>query len=59
MRKVKGKTYCKGETIEFEEAKFHQWGSECCEDGEYTVAIVELVDGRVGASNPDWITFLE
>ena len=58
MREVKGKAYRDGKWLEFEKAYFHQWGSETCEDGEYTVAIIELEDGSVCTANPERITFI-
>lgn len=58
LRKVAGKAYRNGEWVEFEIAYFHQWGSETCEDGEYTVAIIELEDGSICCSTPEQIKFI-
>lgn len=57
MRKVKGKAYRNSEWLEFDNADFHQWGTEANEDGQYTVAIVELEDGSICLPPPEYITF--
>jgi hypothetical protein len=38
---------------------FHSWGLECCEDGSYTVGIVEDYHGSVYCMFPKWIKFVE
>lgn len=58
LRKVKGKAYRDDEWIEFDKAYFHQWGSEVCEDGSYTVAVVELDDGSICTTAPSYIAFI-
>lgn len=58
MRRVKGRAYRNGEWLKFNGAYFHQWGTETCDDGEYTVAIIELEDGSICTTHPEWITFV-
>lgn len=38
---------------------FHGWGSEVVEEGSYSTAIVEHLDGRVEVVTPEQITFSE
>lgn len=51
MRQCKGRYYRKGEYIGFGLGYFHQWGNDYEEfesgPGNFTVAIVELPDGKV------------
>ena len=58
LRRVKGKAYRDGKWLEFNNAYFHHWGLETCEDGSYTVAVVELEDGRVCTTHPDYVVFI-
>lgn len=58
---------CKGRYLKdrewhtFENGLFHQWGSSFIEfetgPGNYTIAIIELEDGRVITADPDDIQF--
>lgn len=68
MRKCKGKytDFIKGKWInkEFELGYFHGWGMNCEEFGDigvgnYTVAIIELQNGKVITTAADNIQFLE
>ena len=62
FRKCKGKYYFQGKYHEFELGYFHQWGNgfEEFEDGvrNYSIAIVELPDGKVVTPEPNEIVFL-
>ncbi len=63
MRRCRGAYYDKGTKVEVE-GLFHQWASnyEDCGDagiGNYTVALVELDDGRVVECLPDTVAFLD
>lgn len=62
MRKCNGKYYKNGEWKNFVLADFHQWGNQYEEfesgPGNYSVAIVELLDGSIVTPMPDWIQFI-
>jgi len=62
VRKCKVKYYDEGTLKECENASFHQWGNGYEEfdegPGNYTVAIVELPDGRVITPLPENIQFI-
>ena len=38
---------------------FLGWGVDCCEDGNYSVALIELYSGKVVQVLPENITFLD
>lgn len=57
MREVEFKKKINGKEII--EGFFHSWGLECCEDGSYTVGIVEDHHGNVYCVLPDWIKFIK
>lgn len=63
IRKCKGRYWLKGDYHEFELGYFHGWGSNYEEfengAGNYSVAIVELPDGKVIMPVAEDITFLE
>lgn len=64
MRNCKGRYYKDGNFIDFELGYFHQWGINYEEFGEfgvgnYTVAIVELPDGKVVTPTVDDICFID
>ena len=63
MRRCKGKYYKDGQFHEFDLGYFHQWGSDYEEfetgPGNFTIAIVELPDGRVITAMASDIQFLE
>jgi hypothetical protein len=63
LRKCKGKYYFQGKYHEFELGYFHRWGNgfEEFEDGvgNYSIAIVELPDGKVVTPEPNEIVFLD
>ncbi len=53
---------CKGltrGTREEKEGFFLGWGIDCCEDGSFTVALVELCGGSVVTVLPENLTFLD
>ncbi len=62
-RKCKGRYYYQGNYYDFELGYFHKWGSNYEEfesgAGNYSVAIVELPDGRVVMPVAEDIVFLE
>lgn len=63
MRKCKGRYYDSGLFVEFELGYFHQWGCNYEEfengAGNYSVAIVELPNGKVVTPLANDIEFLE
>ena len=63
MRKCKGKYYNSGKFIDFELGYFHQWGCDYEEfesgAGNYSVAIVELPNGKIVTPPASSIEFLE
>lgn len=63
MRRCRGAYYYKGTKFEVE-GLFHQWASnyEDCGDagiGNFTVALIELDDGRVVECLPSTVVFLD
>lgn len=64
LRKAAGKYWDKEihQYVDFDSAYFHTWGSEYEEGdtsfGNYSVAILELPDGRVVTTTPDMMHFL-
>lgn len=62
-RRCKGRYYSNGKYHDFELGYFHQWGSNYEEfengAGNYSVAIVELPDGKVVMPVAEDITFLK
>jgi hypothetical protein len=38
---------------------FHCWGKAACDDGEYSIAIVELDNGDVAMPEADCISFID
>lgn len=63
MRKCKGKYYKRGKFYDFEIGYFHQWGYNYEEfetgPGNFSVAIVELPDGKIIMPMADDIQFLD
>lgn len=63
LRRCKGRYYFQGRWHGFELGYFHRWGSNFEEfengAGNYSIAIVELPDGKVIMPTPDNIVFLE
>ena len=63
MRKCKAAIWQNGEQVPVE-GLFHRWAQqyEDCGDagiGNYTVALIELVDGRIVEAAPDTVVFTE
>lgn len=57
---------CKGRYIDenlkvhdFEHGYFHQFGYESSEYGNYSIAIIELEDGKIITPSANQITFLD
>lgn len=44
---------------EEKEGFFLGWGIDCCEDGSFTVALIELGGGSVATVLPENLTFLD
>ena len=63
LRKCKGKYYYQGHFYDFELGYFHKWGSNYEEfengAGNYTVAIVELPDGKIIMPVAESVVFLD
>lgn len=63
LRRCKGRYWFQEDWHEFELGYFHRWGSNFEEfengAGNYSVAIVELPDGRIVTPVADDITFLD
>ena len=62
MRRCKAEMWEKGKTIPVE-GLFHQWGmnyKEFCDagPGNYSVALIELDDGRIVEGIPNTVVFL-
>lgn len=62
MRKCKAMTWDGGKRVPVE-GLFHQWGQGYEEfqsgPGNYTVALIELDDGRIVEGVPDTVVFLQ
>ncbi len=63
LRKCKGRYWMCGKCVTFERGYFHKWGTDFEELDEglvsFTTAIVELPDGKIIATSPENITFLD
>lgn len=64
MRKCKGEYWIRGKgAVQFDDGLFHQWGAAYEEfeagPGNYTVAIVELPDGKIVEVLPSGLVFTE
>lgn len=62
-RPCKG-VYFKGkEQVSFDDAEFHGWGNDYQEfetgPGNYTIAIIELADGRIITTTPELVEFTD
>lgn len=62
MRRCKATAWAEGEKVSVE-GLFHRWSAQCVEAedgvGNYTVALIELDDGRIVEANPDKVVFLD
>lgn len=58
LRKCKGQYYKDGRCVPIDIGFFHQWGSNADENGNYSVGIVELPNGKIVTILPEHITFL-
>ena len=60
MRICKGRyTHENLKIMNFEHGYFHQFGFESSEYGNYSIAIVELEDGKIITPSANQITFLD
>ena len=62
MRRCKASVWADGKKVPVE-GLFHRWSAQCVESedgiGNYTVALIELDDGRIVEANPDTVVFLD